>query len=54
MLSRPVNQPLAQGFWGQPLLADVSIWRKNCESTTIEFYWKYGIFSRRRRPLVDK
>jgi len=28
MISRPLSQPLAQGFGAQAILADVSIWRK--------------------------
>jgi hypothetical protein len=46
--------PGAGLFIGQPNLADVSIWRKNYESTTNQFYWKNGIFSRRQEGGVDK
>jgi hypothetical protein len=45
MFSRTAGLPLAQGGYGQIFLADVSIERKNHESTTLEFYWKWGIFS---------
>jgi hypothetical protein len=55
MFSRQLNRPLAQGFFnGQLDLADVSIWRRNRESTTAKFYWKMGIFSRRWMGFVDK
>jgi hypothetical protein len=47
------DRPLAQGFGGRAILADVSIWRRNSESTTPKFYWKTGIFSRRWKGVVD-
>jgi len=54
MFSRTAGLPLAQGIAGQTFLADVSIRRKNHESTTPKFYWKRGIFSSRRKRIVDK
>jgi hypothetical protein len=54
MFSRTAGLPLAQGGYGQTFLADVSIGRKNHESTTLEFYWKRGVFSSERMVVVDK
>jgi len=54
MFSRTAGLPLAQGGYGQTFLADVSIRRKNHESTTVKFYWKRGVFSSKRMALVDK
>jgi hypothetical protein len=55
MLSRQSDQPLAQGFFSIEIhLADVSIWRKNRESTTLRFYRKGAIFSSCEEGLVDK
>jgi hypothetical protein len=54
MLSRNAGLPLAQGFGGQTILADVPIRRKNRESATPKFYWKRRFFSSRRMRGVDK
>jgi hypothetical protein len=54
MFSRTAGLPLAQGIGGQTFLADVSIGRKNHESTTSKFYWKWRVFSSERMVVVDK
>jgi hypothetical protein len=54
MFSRVRDLLLAQSVRGPAVPADVSIGGKNDRSTTVEFYWKRGIFSSRRMEIVDK
>jgi len=54
MFSRTAGLPLAQGFAGQTILADVPIGRKNREPATSKFYWKWSVFSSGRMSHVDK
>jgi hypothetical protein len=49
------DPPLAQGVIGSSTPGGrVDLEEKLCESTTPKFYWKKGIFSRRRIRGVDK